>query len=245
MITVGEGMRARMDAQGDHPVYGHEQGSNEDGSAYETCWGMKGLYISSNASGNWENVGPFFFSTSARGRIPPRPIDIRWVGSPNFWPGRPSGPPIAIVVHTMAGSLKGTDGWFNNPENQESSAHFGVGLNGEVHQYVKVTDRAWANGILEAGHRWFGPSGVNPNDVTVSIETEDLNNPNQAVTDEQWASVTSVAQTIAARYPNSIKYVTSHSVISPSSRAQCCGQRWIGTGRLAALADQLGLELRV
>lgn len=240
MINVGQGMLAQMNAQQDHPVYGHSQGTNEDGSSFETCWGTRGLYISSNASGAWENVGPFFSPIKTV-----QPVEIKWIGSPNFSPGRPSGAPIAIVVHTMGGSLGSTDNWFNDPTNNDASAHFGVGLNGEVHGYVKTTDRAWANGVVEDGNTWFGPHGVNPNNVTVSIETEDLNDPNQAVSDAQWDSVVSVAQTIKEQYPDSIKYVTSHSVISPSSRAHCCGTRWIGSGRLAALADKLGLELRV
>jgi hypothetical protein len=58
-ITVGQGMQELMDSLQDHPFYGHEQGVNEDGSQYEKCWGTKGLYISSNASGAWENTGPF------------------------------------------------------------------------------------------------------------------------------------------------------------------------------------------
>jgi hypothetical protein len=31
-------------------------------------------------------------------------------------------------------------------------------------------------------------------------------------------------------------------VISPSSRPQCCGDRWWDSGRFAQLADALGLE---
>ena len=42
------------------PIYGHEQGQNEDESSYEKRWGTKGLYIGANASGQWENVGPFW-----------------------------------------------------------------------------------------------------------------------------------------------------------------------------------------
>ncbi len=59
MISVGPGLQAKMDENGDHPIYGHEHGQNEDGSQFERCWGTKGLYISSNASGQWENLGPF------------------------------------------------------------------------------------------------------------------------------------------------------------------------------------------
>ena len=62
-INVGPGMTQQMANNNDHPVYGHEIGSvqNGDGSEYqfEKCWGTKGFYLSSNASGNWENLGPF------------------------------------------------------------------------------------------------------------------------------------------------------------------------------------------
>ena len=33
--------------------------TNADGTQVERCWGTKGLYIASNATGNWEVVGPF------------------------------------------------------------------------------------------------------------------------------------------------------------------------------------------
>ena len=59
MITVGAGMQSKMAENNDHPIYGHETGQNEDGTQFERCWGTKGLYISSNASGDWENLGPF------------------------------------------------------------------------------------------------------------------------------------------------------------------------------------------
>jgi hypothetical protein len=62
-ITVGPGMAQQMANNGDHPLYGHESGTigNQDGTeySYEKCWGTKGLYVSSNANGQWENVGPF------------------------------------------------------------------------------------------------------------------------------------------------------------------------------------------
>ena len=65
-MLVGQGMQRRMDDLQDHPVYGHELGHNEDGSHFERCWGTRGLYISSNASGQWENVGPFWGRRTGR-----------------------------------------------------------------------------------------------------------------------------------------------------------------------------------
>jgi N-acetylmuramoyl-L-alanine amidase len=169
---------------------------------------------------------------------PPAPT-ILWVGSPNHFAGRAGHVPMALVIHTMGGTLAGTDAWFANPASQVS-AHYGVSLAGVVHQYVALEDGAWSNGDLEAGNRWPGPAGVNPNYLTCSIETEDLGNAAQPVTDAQFASVLAVGRLVLTRYP-SITLLVSHSVISPHSRPNCPGSRWIASGRFADLAAELGL----
>jgi N-acetylmuramoyl-L-alanine amidase len=53
--------------------------------------------------------------------------------------------PQVIVLHWMAGTLKSTDKTFQNPLRQ-ASAHFGVGGDGTVHQYVAVGDTAYHSG---------------------------------------------------------------------------------------------------
>lgn len=142
----------------------------------------------------------------------------------------------------MGGYLTGTDGWFNNAGSQVS-AHFGVGLNGEIHQYVKLEDGAWANGFLEAGNTWPGPRGVNPNYLTVGIETEDRKNGLEVhdVPDAEYKSTLACCRVILEDYPM-IHYLVGHNVISPSSRAHCPGDRWTDTGRFTQLATELGLE---
>jgi len=61
-ITVGEGMANQMAAAGDEPLCDHVNYEQEDsdGKVYqvERCYGSKGLYVSSNSSGNWVNAGP-------------------------------------------------------------------------------------------------------------------------------------------------------------------------------------------
>src|ERR1700756_1937323 len=104
------------------------------------------------------------------------PVNVSWVASPNYWTGRTAGPPIALVLHTMAGPIGACDAWFRNPASQVS-AHYGVGLDGAIHAYVRTADTAWANGILEPDNVWPGPAGTNPNRLSVSIETEDLGDP--------------------------------------------------------------------
>ena len=164
---------------------------------------------------------------------------LQWIGSPNVWGGRPYGPPIAIVLHTMAGRLAGADAWFNNRRSGASS-HYGIGLNGRIHQYVDLGDRAWANGNIEPGHRWPGPPGVNPNHLSVSIETEDLGNPNHPVTNAQYQATLEVGRLALARYPQ-IRYLVTHRAIAPRSRPND-PVRWINSGRFADLAAALGLR---
>jgi hypothetical protein len=171
---------------------------------------------------------------------------VRYVGSPNYWPDRPYGPPIALVLHTEAGSEAGTQAWFQNPV-AEVSAHFGVGLDGSIDQFVRLGDRAWANGVEETGSRWgevyTGPAGFvrNPNNWTVSIETEDKGDPAQPVTDHQYLGVLAVARLAIGQYP-SIGWLLRHADISPLSRPNCPGPRWVQSGRFAQLAADLGLR---
>ena len=174
---------------------------------------------------------------------PPEPeADVVWIGSPNHYSGRAGWPVVAIVVHTMAGTLSSCDSWFNNPASQVSS-HYGIGLQGQQHQYVKLADGSWANGILEPGNEWVGIVGnsANPNYQTVSIETEDNGSGATPVTDAQYAGTLAVARLAMQTYP-SIRYLMDHSVISPQSRSQCAGNRWRASGRFSQLAEALGLE---
>jgi len=101
---------------------------------------------------------------------------IKWVGSPNYgYPrgteGRGGHQVIAIVNHIMQGTLAGTDAWFNNPA-AKASAHFGIGRDGTIHQYVKLGNAAWANGAVRSPSWPLLKKGVNPNLYTVSIEHE-------------------------------------------------------------------------
>lgn len=157
-----------------------------------------------------------------------------------MWFGRP-GAPVAIVLHTMGGTLTGTDGWFGSQASQVS-AHTGVGLQGERHRYVMYGHRAWANGILEPGNMWGSIHGHdNPNQWTLSIETEDMGDPAMPVTDLQYAAVLAEAREMLAAYPQ-LSWLLQHADISPQSRAHCPGARWVASGRFAALAAELGLR---
>jgi len=105
----------------------------------------------------------------------PRAPGAVFQSSPN-WSGRGTCGIEGIVVHvTGPGSMAGMASWFKNPASQVS-AHFGVGKQGELHQYVEVGDSAWHAGILNRPDltnplvsNWVA-TGANPNRCTVGIE---------------------------------------------------------------------------
>jgi hypothetical protein len=162
-----------------------------------------------------------------------------WIGSPNCWRGHGGFKPVAIVLHRMAGTLSACDAWFVQSAAQVS-AHYGIGLQGQQHQYVALADSAWANGILEQGNTWPGPQG-NPNYQTISIETDDNGSGTTPVTDAQYAATLQVANLAKQTYP-SIQWLLRHTDISPRSRPDCCGARWVNSGRFKDLATKLSLK---
>lgn len=105
----------------------------------------------------------------------PRYPEATFIETPN-WSGRGTCGVEAIVLHvTGPGSLAGMDSWFKNPSSQVS-ATFGIGKEGEVHQYVEVGDAAWHAGILNRPDTSnplianYVAQGINPNRCTVGIE---------------------------------------------------------------------------
>lgn len=102
-----------------------------------------------------------------------------WLGCApsNFRAGRPV--PYraeAIVIHIMAGSLRGTDAWFGSSISSVS-AHYGIGKDGAIHQYVHEEDTAFHAGIVDNPswtriRRSASGAFVNPNFYTIGIEHE-------------------------------------------------------------------------
>jgi len=102
--------------------------------------------------------------------------NIIWKGSPNYGlprgtMGRGSHRVLALVDHIMAGTLAGTDAWFNNRDSG-ASAHFGVGRYGQIHQYVDIENAAWHAGTVKNPSWPLLIPDVNPNLYTIGIEHE-------------------------------------------------------------------------
>lgn len=84
--------------------------------------------------------------------------NITWVGSPNHYNGRNGHTISHITLHIMVGTLAGTDSVFQRTG--YASAHYGIGGNGEIHQYVSESDGSWSDANYAS------------NNSTVSIEHE-------------------------------------------------------------------------
>ena len=84
---------------------------------------------------------------------------ITWVGSPNHYNGRNGYTVTHITLHIMVGHLAGTDSVFNSPGSQ-ASAHYGIGADGTIHQYVSESDGSYSDANYAS------------NNSTISIEHE-------------------------------------------------------------------------
>lgn len=84
---------------------------------------------------------------------------VKWIGSPNHYNGREGHHVTHITLHIMAGYLAGTDSVFTNPASQ-ASAHYGIGADGTIHQYVREADGSYSD------------ANYISNNSTISIEHE-------------------------------------------------------------------------
>lgn len=110
----------------------------------------------------------------------------QWLGSPNYSAGRPNGIQW-IVLHTMVGTIGSADARFQNPAEQ-ASAHYGVGMDGSLVQWVDEGDTAWHAGDFFV------------NQHSVGIEHEDGGNYNSPRPDALYTASSALVQQVCARY---------------------------------------------
>lgn len=139
--------------------------------------------------------------------------------SPNF-SEREGYKPEVVVIHVMAGTLSGTDSWFATTASQVS-AHYGVGLAGEIHQYVQEDKKAWhAGGVNQPNFELYKPN-INPNLYTIGIECEgdDISkNP-----DTQITAIANLVKDVCTRWniPIDRKHIIGHYQINLLNRPNC------------------------
>lgn len=141
------------------------------------------------------------------GRVPPPPIQKRLITTKRVGHGRDPDAqrtPKFSVVHSMVGTLLGTDDWFRR-DDVEALTDFGIGLYNDtdgdgyadIYQWNDPYGRTigWASGPVEIpfgdGPRalaaFGGPAGVNR--YGVSIELDDAGTIATPVTAAQWSSL--------------------------------------------------------
>lgn len=145
---------------------------------------------------------------------------IKWIKSPNFTTGRDGYKPSMVCVHIMDGTLKGTDSWFMNTQSKVSS-HYGIGNNGEIHQYVKEEDTAWTQGRVSKPTFKLYKEGVNPNKYFISIENE-----GKALSNFELEGVDSLVWLIGDictrnNIPIDRDHIVGHNEINSTTKANC------------------------
>lgn len=117
-------------------------------------------------------------------------MNIRWIGTPNYDAGRAGQRIDHITLHIMAGYLAGTDSQFQitSPPEARASAHYGIGRDGTIHQYVRESDTAWADA-----------NGLS-NQTGIAIEHEGGLPQQQPVSDAEIEASAQLCADISRRY---------------------------------------------
>jgi len=133
---------------------------------------------------------------------------VVWVDSPNQ-NKRPVGTVIDTIVlhHTSGSSLWSTVSWFKTDKSQVS-AHFCVGRDGSIVQFLSTYDRAWHAGVSTDA---FGRKGVN--DFSVGIEIVNKGDGTEEYPEAQLRALDNLIGVLLRRFP-SVKQITSHEYIA-------------------------------
>jgi N-acetyl-anhydromuramyl-L-alanine amidase AmpD len=186
----------------------------------------------------------------------------RPISTENFDAGRNGQPITAVVMHIAVGPLSAVFPTFNDPS-RLASAHFCIGKDGTIEQYVSIDDTAYAVGLHYANGHWYNTRGklvnpswkgirppTNPNQYTISVEHE--GQPEDLWTPQMYDSNTRLLQWIAAE--TDINYVPretliGHYEIDPVDRGNCPGPhvRWdniAADANAAPAPDEVAAEIQ-
>lgn len=194
-------------------------------------------------------------------------MNIEWRGEKvkNYYPNRSGQRPRAICNHISAGTMGSMYNWFTDPKNRNASAHFGVGRNGEIHQYVDIQHGAWTQGISADDIPYATANIVkdlnsDPNYWCVSIEHEGYidNNTGARVgidgdlTDAQFLATCWLHKYIQTEVQNrwgihialGSYNVIGHCMVAPRKKPSCPGSLfpWDRLLRELAVAETMSLD---
>lgn len=145
--------------------------------------------------------------------------------SSNYTKGRTSGIDKIVIHHAATTSFDGIGATFKNP-NRNASAHYGVGSQGNVDQYVQDGDTAWHAGNWDANCSSIGIEHVNS-----------TGSPEWGIADSTFATSVELVRDIANRHGLLPLVVGKNLFGHKDFKATACPGHLYG--RLQELADKV------
>lgn len=143
----------------------------------------------------------------------------------NFWPGRGQAKPLAIVEGRLPASLAEIFEIFDGKPNRNGvsykvSAHYAIGRDGRVWQFVQDEDTAWANGVTnqpDPNLDWLHTTS-NPNLVTLAIGYEGT--LDEALSEAQYAAALALHRQLITRWqiPPDSQHIVGHDKLDSVAR---------------------------
>lgn len=163
----------------------------------------------------------------------PLPRNLVWVGTGNFH-DRNGIAPVAIIHHVTDDlSIDNVRSWFQN-RSSNASAHFVVGRDGRIEQFVSTTKAAWTNGDYNRARTdipWLAEAirrvraeGRNLNDWTINVEY--VGEPGEPLTEAQYAAGVDIDRYCLATYPTIVPvrgHLGRHADVNAVDRPYCPG----------------------
>ena len=142
-------------------------------------------------------------------------MEIRLRSSPNHGPRRGAARPDMVVLHyTAMETAEAALARLCDPA-AEVSAHYLVGVAGEIWQLVAESERAWHAG---AG-AWGGISDVNSHSIGIELANAGPLNGLPPFAEAQMATLEALLDSILARWTIRPQRVIGHSDMAPGRKA--------------------------
>lgn len=161
--------------------------------------------------------------------------------------------PQIIVNHMSQGTAQSCIDWFNDEDNQDSSAHFLVSKTGHIYQFLSIEDNAWGCGITVEQMKDARAEIVkanepaNPNWYSVNIEHEGVYEQSRGkITPAQLEASIMLHRYVTAYVEDKFfvtikadnKHILGHSDINPKGKPFCPGEQFPLKEIIASLNDE-------
>ena len=142
--------------------------------------------------------------------------DAEWCHSPNFLMLKKREITCVVLHATATAAIGSPKDWLTRPESKVS-AHYLIGLDGQIYQLVDEKNIAYHAGESE----WNGRKGVNQ--FSVGIELVNANDGKQVFPKEQINVCASLVAAICVDYGIKLGDIIGHKDISPGRKTDPAG----------------------